>query len=56
MWYICGKCKKDYENHPNRLWIIKKVVLAGYADILCHKCRDEMEAEIKNIAKKFLKN
>jgi len=54
-WYTCGKCKKNYEHHADRAMVIK-VTLAGFADILCYKCRAELDAEIYLLAKKFLSN
>ena len=54
--FVCGKCKKDYSDHPRRDVIMKKVRLAGYCDILCWTCRCVLEDEVEDKAKRYLTN
>lgn len=52
--FTCGKCGKDFKDHPRRNAIMQKVRLAGYANILCFTCRCKFEDEVKDIAKNYL--
>ena len=46
--FECGKCGKvDREG-------IRKVILSGFANMLCSRCNRELESEIDNIARKYL--
>lgn len=46
---ICGNCGKDvgYQN-------IQKVIVSGYANLLCNTCKCCLEDEISAIAKRYL--
>ena len=50
----CGSCGKDFKDSSERNSIMQKVVLAGYANILCRICRMCLEDEVATIAKKYL--
>jgi len=52
--YICGCCKKDYSKNEDRNRIMKKVILAGYANLLCRTCRIMLEEDVKVIARAYL--
>jgi hypothetical protein len=49
--FICGCCGKDTRKTDRD---VKKMVIAGYANILCHVCRMSLESEVENIARKYL--
>jgi hypothetical protein len=46
--FVCGCCGKHDDG-------AEKVVLSGYANILCFSCRRMLEKDIENIAKTYLK-
>jgi len=52
---ICGHCGKDTQKDPygDRT---EKVIVAGYANMLCENCRYAMDNEIMKIAIKYLQN
>ncbi len=52
---ICGYCGKDTSNDPygDRT---EKIIMSGYADMLCESCRYSLENEIIKIARKYLDN
>ena len=52
----CGKCGEDQSNRLGSKINLQKVILAGYADILCCKCRATLEDEVKDIARRYLDN
>ena len=48
---ICGYCGKDTRATG---WNVKKIILSGYANMLCFSCEMRLEDEIASIAKKYL--
>ena len=54
--FICGHCGKDTRkrNKHKALDVPKKVVVSGYASILCYSCRMEFEDSIADVARRYL--
>lgn len=50
----CGKCGQDQSNRLGSAIDLQKVRVAGYANILCCKCRAMLDNEISGIARKYL--
>lgn len=46
--FTCGKCGEEDKEH------IEKVILAGYANMLCFSCKAMLWDEIDAIAKRYL--
>lgn len=46
--FVCGRCGEEDKEH------IRKVILGGYANMLCFSCNCLLEATIVEIAKQFL--
>ena len=51
---VCGKCKQDQSNRLGSDIDIQKVMLGGYANILCRRCRMMLDDEIRDIARRYL--
>lgn len=51
--FICGHCGKDTKKTDRD---VEKVILGGYADILCRFCREVLNEEIVEIARRYLDN
>lgn len=54
--FICGYCGKDTrkETKPSSIPDIEKVILGGYANMLCSSCKMQLEDSIEDIAKRYL--
>ncbi len=50
--YICGYCGVD--TRKGLRYQIQKVVISGYANMLCEVCQTLLEEEIARIAEKYL--
>ena len=50
----CGKCGQDQSNRLDSNIDLQKVILSSYANILCCKCRLMLDAEVKDIARRYL--
>jgi len=50
---ICGHCGKDTRKDPYGDKT-EKIIVAGYANMLCENCRYAMDNEITKIAIKYL--
>ena len=51
---VCGKCKDNQSDWTGSKIDIQKVILSGYANVLCRKCRIGLEVEVADIARKYL--
>lgn len=49
--FICGYCGKDTRKTDRD---VEKVILAGYANILCRSCKERLDNEVATIARKYL--
>lgn len=49
--FICGKCRKDTRKKDKK---IQKVILSGYANMLCLSCQMMLEDEVASIARRYL--
>ena len=45
--FICGKCGKEDKK-------IQKVILSGYANMLCQSCHMQLEDGVADIARRYL--
>ncbi|KKN38027.1 hypothetical protein LCGC14_0757390 [marine sediment metagenome] len=52
---VCGRCGDDQNDKHGDEMTLKKVVYGDYADILCAKCRGEVEAGIGATVRKELR-
>ena len=50
--YICGYCGTD--TRKGLCYQIQKVIISGYANMLCEVCQTSLEYEIAQIARKYL--
>lgn len=51
--FICGYCGKDTRKTDRD---VEKIILGGYANILCRVCRGRLDDEITKIARRYLRN
>ena len=49
--FICGYCDRDTKGEKGET---TKVILGGFANMLCFSCRCRFEDAIEDVAKKYL--